>query len=104
MRFTPVPKPAKRLKNRKTAQWFSIRTALKVKFLKMGITTCEGNFELCTRDRFLGFAHAKKRRKLTEDELWEVALLCNNCHSQIEYAAPEVMEAYIKNIIKTRKT
>ncbi len=97
-----VPKPPKRVKNRKTKEWDSVRRELKQKFLEMGITSCELGLEKCTRDNYLGFAHTAKRRKLSHEDLYEVALLCNNCHEQIEYGTSEIMAHTIRMLIAKR--
>jgi hypothetical protein len=40
------------------------------------------------------FAHDKKRRFLTKEELFIVARLCNHCHSKIE-GKPEMQEVIL---------
>jgi hypothetical protein len=77
---------------------------LKVKFQKMGITHCELNYEGCTPDNFLTWAHGKKRRKLQGDELDTlVVLACQNCHSNIERMAPEGMLAIVQSVVSERE-
>ena len=99
----PFPKPPKRIKNRKVKEWSRIRQELKIKFEQAGITSCEARFSNCLKDNYLGFAHPKKRRYLTPEELYEVAILCNSCHSRLEYGNKQIMEETIRNIIINRK-
>jgi hypothetical protein len=40
------------------------------------------------------FAHDKKRRYLSREELFIVARLCNNCHNKIE-GKPEMLETIL---------
>lgn len=96
------PKPPKRVKNKKTKEWDQVRKELKQKFLEMGVTSCELGLVNCTGDNYLGFAHTAKRRKLSYEELYEVALLCNNCHTEIEYSTPEIMAKTIRMLISKR--
>lgn len=108
--YNPIPKPYKKVKmptpvkkaGTKTKTWVEIRDMLKAKFFHAGITECELRLnKICWKDNALSFAHSKKRRKMTEDDIKEVALLCQPCHLEIEYK-PE-MENIIKGIIAARK-
>lgn len=110
--FHPVPKPLKRVKipknmkteGKKTIAWTDKRNELKEEFYKMKIVVCELRYVGCWRNTALGFAHAKKRRKLTTEDLGSVALICNPCHAILEVLPPEEMERIVMNIIKRRKT
>lgn len=65
----------------------------------MGITRCE----LCGGTFGLSFAHSKKRRFIQTDEDWyEVALLCQKCHETVEFAGHEEMYRAIREIIERR--
>lgn len=108
--FNPVPKPHKRIKfpksvnksGKKTKTWVEVRDMLKARFYHAGIRECELRLkDICWKDNALSFAHSKKRRKMTEEDITEVALLCQPCHLEIEYK-PD-MENIIKGIISTRK-
>lgn len=84
---------------KRTDKWNRVRAKLKKKFEAMGITRCE----LCFGTFGLSFAHAKKRRFITEDADWEdVALLCQPCHEKIEFSGHEQMEEAIRQIIDSR--
>lgn len=77
-----------------------MRAKLKEKFERLGITRCE----LCFGTFGLAFAHSKKRRFiLTDEELEEVALLCQPCHEKIEFSGHEEMYKAITDIIKWRQ-
>lgn len=88
----------------KTKEWNRIKAELKKEFEEKGITSCEIGLESCTGDNFLGFAHTKKRRNVTD--LKRVVLACNNCHSRIEYACVrwtgKSMEEFLEGIIQNR--
>lgn len=98
-------KRGKRLnpRGKKVKAWERVRSQLKRRFAAAGILTCELRYAGCFFDDLLGFAHAKKRRKLTPEELWIVILACNHCHQQIEVLAPEIMEQIVMATIKARK-
>jgi hypothetical protein len=49
-----------------------------------------------------GFAHEKKRRKLTLAELHEVIGACNPCHDWLENLPAEEMERVVTEIIAKR--
>ncbi len=110
--MTPLafPKPEKRVKKpkrlnpggKKADQWEKTRADLIVRFEQAGITRCEMQGPGCFRNNFLSFAHSKKRRYITsQDELEEVALLCQKCHHRAEYD-PD-MYNIISGIIARRK-
>lgn len=95
------PKPMKKI-GRKTQEWEDIRKTLKQEFEEMGITTCELQLEDCWHNTSLTFAHFAKRRKLTKQDLTQVALLCTPCHQEIETLPADQMQFLIKGIIKAR--
>ncbi len=109
--FYPVPKPLKKVKmpkpmikiGNKTKQWNDDRQLLKVAFYKVGIINCEIKRKVCWKNTALGFAHLKKRRKLTKEDLLKVVLGCNPCHSEIEVLPVEEMEKILQEIIDNRK-
>jgi hypothetical protein len=109
------PKPRSRMKpsskrlgpGKKTKAWSKERAGLKVKFEAAGITSCElrGSTEVkheCGNDNYLGFAHSKKRRHITGNEIFEVALLCLNAHEIIERLPEAEMTSVIRQIIAAR--
>jgi len=104
------PKQMKRRTRRlgpgkKTKQWNSARTIIKRRFEAVGITTCELQGKLkhdCGIDNYLGFAHSKKRRHITGNDLFEVALLCLNAHEIVERLPEAQMTAMVKKIIDNR--
>lgn len=92
---------------KKTRAWDTARAAIKRRFEKVGITTCElrGSSKVkhqCGNDNYLGFAHSKKRRHITGDELHEVALLCVNAHEFIERLPEAEMTQIVREIIAAR--
>lgn len=95
-------KPLNRVGPR-TRAWSEERAKLKRRFEAVGIVTCELFYAGCAFDDYLGFAHAKKRRKLTREDLGVVILACNFCHDQIEGLAPESMESIVMSTIADRK-
>ena len=101
----PVPKPTKRKKESKIAEWNRVRKELIVDFKKAGITKCEIKLPLCLNNYMLGFAHTKKRRNVTD--LKRVVLACKNCHTVVEYACKantgKTMEEFLELIINARK-
>jgi hypothetical protein len=109
--YPAFPKPTKRVKVRKPLRqigkkgrvWVNTRAELKKIFAGWGITTCEIRIpHQCTRDNFLGFAHAKKRKKLGPGEIWDVILACNNGHDIIEKWPAIQMETYVYSVIIAR--
>jgi len=101
----PVPKPVKQVKLSKVQIWNRIRRQLKKDFEKMGITTCELKLEGCKHDNFLGFAHTKKRREVTD--LRRVVLACQPCHEKVEFCCTrwtgKRIEEYLEEIISKRE-
>jgi hypothetical protein len=80
--------------------WSKVRKVLKVEFEKLGITFCEQ----CGSTFNLRFCHRYKRRFIiTLEELKRVALLCEKCDVEIEYAGHDVLYEEITNIIENRK-
>lgn len=89
---------------RKTTEWKKVREEV-VEFLKdINLPwTCEARLEGCTGELFLTLAHSKKRRNIeSTEELKEVALLCQGCHSIVDAWKPEHTEKYIKMLIERR--
>jgi len=103
--MNPVPKPVKQKKISKVQKWNKIRKELVKEFEEKGIVSCEIGLENCTRTRFLGFAHTKKRRDVTD--LRRVVLACQPCHEKVEYCCfrwtGKNMEDYLEDIISNRK-
>lgn len=94
MRRSPMKrgKPMRTI-GKKGKAWIDARAELKIEFeFTYGITTCELHYEGCWIDNALGFAHAAKRRKLSNEDLKHVILCCNPCHDQIEFLSPEKMK------------
>jgi hypothetical protein len=88
---------------KKTRAWRNCVVRLKKKFERMGITSCELQYEGCWGDHSLGFAHGRKRRWLREDELESLVILaCNYCHDVIERKSPEEMLAVVQETIHKR--
>jgi uncharacterized protein YheU (UPF0270 family) len=87
---------------KKTKAWDEAREKLKKQFAAWGITKCELNYEGCWRDNSLGFAHLDKRRYLTEADLMQVVLACNECHQTIEVQSREEMRKELEEVIKNR--
>lgn len=100
-RKTPLKPSNKRLgPGKKTKKWATTRSGLKPRFEAAGITTCELRYPGCWFNNGLGFAHAKKRRKLSEEDLEVVILACNPCHDKIEYSPN--MEETVMKVIENR--
>lgn len=89
---------------KKTIAWSKARKELVREFEDRGITSCEINLQGCTSGMYLGFAHTKKRRDVTD--LKRVVLACNNCHYKVEYECKRWtglnMESYLESIIESR--
>lgn len=107
--FHPMPKTFKAKKEskplgagKKTKEWGSAREDLKKIFAENGITQCELNYDDCWINNALSFAHAKKRRHLTKDDLKLVVLACQPCHAIIEELPESEMEKVVMNIIERR--
>jgi hypothetical protein len=84
---------------KKTDKWNRVRAKLKQRFESAGIVRCE----ICNGNFGLSFAHSKKRRLIVSDEeLEEVALLCQPCHEKIEFSGHENMYESIMEIINRR--
>lgn len=84
----------------KVSRWNYVRSKLKKEFESKGITSCELKYSGCMRDNFLSFAHAKKRRYLTDEELYIVILACQPCHHKIEYDPN--MQSIVEGVINRR--
>ena len=93
-----------RKRGKKTKEWENIRRHLKVIFEEMGITYCELDTpHACWHDIGLSFAHPRKRRNLSQDQLWHVALLCPIGHELVERLPEDQMAEVIYEIINNRK-
>lgn len=109
MIFFPQPKPPKHKKKNKIGEWNKIRdNEIIPQFQKWGIETCEIGLYPCVKFRYLGFAHTKKRREIkTPEDLRQVVLACNPCHTLVEYSCVETtgksMTEFLEEIIKKRK-
>lgn len=89
---------------KKTIAWDAERAKLKVRFLSMGITSCELKYQGCWRDNALGFAHSKKRNDIQKPhELSEVCLACSPCHQKIELLPKKEMAKVVRDIIHARR-
>lgn len=102
LRGKKTKKPSKLGAGKKTKAWDEAREKLKKQFATWGITKCELNYEGCWRDNSLGFAHLDKRRYLTEADLMEVVLACNECHQAVEIQPRDQMKKELLEVIKNR--
>lgn len=113
--FNPVPKPLRKVSlpkpmnkiGKKTVANMEATAELKKTAIQLGITKCEVKLNDCWKD-IHGFAHGKKKRKLTADELKKFAIAsCNNCHQKIEYECQKwtgmAMEQFVRQVIADRK-
>jgi hypothetical protein len=73
----------------KTKNWERVRSQLSQLFFLRDVTRCELKLTGCWGTQALGFSHKLKRRILTPEQLYDVALLCNPCHDQIENLEPD---------------
>jgi hypothetical protein len=87
---------------KKGKAWASKRADLKVDFAAIGITSCELRYKDCANDDYLGFAHAAKRRKITNEDLGHVILACNFCHDSLEVMKPEDMKRIVDETVRNR--
>lgn len=72
---------------------------LKEAWRKLEIRNCE----LCGGTFGLALAHSKKRRFIqTREDYFEVALLCQSCHDNLEFGGHERMAEKIREIIRRR--
>ncbi len=109
--FHPIPKVFRPKKVKKSIRKIGKKgrasldavAQMKVKFQEMGILTCEVRFPSCWGTQGLGFAHAKKRRKLKLEDLMTAILSCNFCHSIFEVWPAEKMEKLVMDIIRKRR-
>lgn len=93
--FSPQPKTFKAKKEtksikpgKKTLNWEEGRPRLKVIFRENGITTCEIKLKICKHNNFLGFAHTRRRARLTQEQVVDphfVVLGCNPCHEYVDF-------------------
>ena len=90
-------------RGKRTLEWERIRARLKLAFEAAGITRCEFCYEGCSGGLFLSFAHGRKRRNLTTEELKKlVALACANCHSLLELKPEKEMHKAVVEVIAKR--
>lgn len=104
------PKPVKKKKVSKQQKWYKVmHEEIVPQFEKWDIKYCEINFsEVCRIYTYLGFAHTKKRRNISNDEdLRRVVLACQPCHEIVEYncinRTGKKMTDYLEDIIKKRE-
>jgi hypothetical protein len=114
--FNPVPKPLKKEKSspkpikkigKKGKLNLEATAELKKTSELLGITECEIKLNGCWKV-IHGFAHGKKKRKLTPEELKKFAIgACNPCHDKIEYECEKwtgmTMEQFVRKTIQERK-
>jgi hypothetical protein len=113
--FNPVPKVFKAKKDpkpikqigKKGKENIEATEQLKKDFQDLGVFGCEIKLEGCWKI-LMGFAHGKKKRKLTPEELKKFAIgACNPCHDKIEYFCKKwtglTMEQFVTKIINERK-
>src|SRR5215475_921955 len=98
MKRTPLKRRGK-----KTKEWDRIRRVLKGRFEDAGLTFCEFGYPQCMNDDGLTFCHYDKRRFLSPDELWIVALGCIRCHNRIEILKRENMKIEVLAAIGRRR-
>lgn len=83
--------------------WKKVWPQLVSLFKKAGITSCELRGPKCTGQFTAGFAHSLKMKYRTRpEEMWEVALLCTECHSSIENSGKDRMYEIVTQIIAKR--
>jgi hypothetical protein len=89
-------------RGKKTIEWDRLRPKLKQRFAAIHLVTCEFRFEGCWKYTGLTFAHAKKRRFLTPEELEVVALACINCHMILDAMSHKKMYNAVMGAIEKR--
>lgn len=89
-------------KGKKTNAWEAKKREIKPAFEAAGITFCEVRREGCNGTMFLTWAHARKRRFVTDAELGVVALCCKHCHDIIEAFSHEDMHWVVMDVIANR--
>ena len=99
----------RKIVSHRSAKWSRVRAKLKKQFEEWGITSCEIGLVDCQQGMFLGFAHTRKRRWITtEEQLREVVLACQNCHTKIEYFSVkwtgQNMYDFLSEIIRNRNS
>ncbi len=86
--------------NNRTKQNRKWDRELKAEWASKGIDRCEQ----CFGTFGLSLAHSKKRRFIyTREDYWEVALLCQLCHENIEHSGHENMANEVRRIIANRQ-
>ena len=95
---------------KKGKEWTNARLQLTKEFSALGILYCEARFRTCTLYPD-GFAHVLRRRHFgkwdteeREANLYDVVLLCNNCHDFIDVKLGEERGGLeLRKIIDRRK-
>lgn len=96
-------KNAKFTNSAKIQEWDEVRADLKLQFQNvLKITECEAKLSDCWVNNGLTFAHAKKRRYLSKEELYDVILCCIQCHTTIENYQHSQMQEFVETIINNR--
>lgn len=89
----------------KVQEWSKIKKIQEKAFEKAGINECELRLTMCKPKLFLAFAHGKKRKELSGNELANlIVLACQPCHEHIEYNIPKnQMLQVVEDTIRARK-
>lgn len=108
--FTAKERPKKEMS--KTDRYDRIRAILKTIFASYDVTRCEARIQaserwpkhLCRPWFGLGFAHSKKRRELTDEELCtDVILACADCHDLLDlHMTHDEMYGYVQQVVNRR--
>jgi hypothetical protein len=97
------PKPLNKI-GKKTRASLDAVAEMKLEYAAVGITECEIKFpKICWRNNALSFAHLKKRRKLSKEDIKKTVLACIPCHDTVEIWPAEEMEQFLQDIINKRK-
>jgi hypothetical protein len=89
---------------KKTLKRRAMNLRLKKRHIENGYPqTCEIKLPKCMGSWANGWAHSKKSRYITTDELWMTAVLaCPQCHETIEAMSHDAMEKIVLDIIANR--
>lgn len=98
MKKNPPRKTAMKRAGKKTREWENVRKEIKGRFLLADITSCE----VCGSDFCLSFAHRKPRRYCDKEELYKVALLCQEHHQHCDSKGHDYMFNFVNSIIEKR--
>lgn len=101
----PIEKKKKGAVISKVQEWSKIKKIQEKAFEKAEITSCELKLTMCKPKSFLAFAHGKKRKELSGNELANlIVLACQPCHEHIEYNIPKnQMLQVVEDTIRARK-